>query len=1297
MPPRILKLVSHFAVYAIGTVVLLASVLVTAVRIVLPDIGIYRGEVEAWVSNYMGYPVAIRSMDASWQGWVPNLQLTNIDLLNQAGTRTITHFAAANITVDPIATLLARRIVPRQLVISGFDISIVRMENGALIVQGINLGTAPGAQTGRSELADWLFRQERIRIEKGTIQWTDRLHGQQPVLLGNVALSLRSDGKRLQAEGSAALPPVYGKSMDFAFDARGDLLTADWSGDFYLAASDINPDNWYRNYRPHDVDIAGGSADIRLWSSWSGARLASVQGLVTYRDFVTHVGAAALRVDLLDGGFRAATSGAGRWDLSLKLNRLETEHGTWPASSFSLEVEPGGAAGRHYVASFGYLKLEDVAPLVAAGTGGAAKGENSWRGISARGELLQGTVAFGQGRFMYNLGFRGLALGGLASLPGIRSASGRMRGDLDHARLDFDRDAVTLVLPGVTRAEMPLSGLDGSLEWRRSDSGWTLRSSSLHLDSPDVSAHVAGTVTQVIGDPRGLFMDVTARAGALDAPVAVRYLPLRGDSRLRQWLDRAVVSGRVLSADLVLRGHLGEFPFREREGRFAAIVTAEDVTLDYSDKWPPIDNLGATLEFDGPSMVLEAAGGQIFSAQIGNATARIPDIRAAEKRLDIAGTVRGRTADLGLFIEQSPLAADPILTRVRESVSGGDMDLRLDLSLPLGPGTPATVTGTLDLAGAQMRTGFAQPPLQRVTGRMDFTRSSASGSGIQARFHGQPVTISVFGDRALPDEPPRIVVSGSGDDEFIRARIEDFLPGLTTGRPALFNRLQGSTDWDVAMTFVDVDGDGRPERRISVQSDLTGLAVDLPRPLGKPADTAVTFRLARNLDLASPADIELRYGGQLAAAFTPRTDAMRAPAVAVEFGDPEILPHSDEGIRVRGTVAELPVTGWWDVVRDLRDPADGQQSRADVAAAVDARVHVRNLQLVGQQFHDVEVAGSRATDGWTFRLRGAEIEGDVTIPGRGMDTAPLRAELARLKIARAEGDRTADAGTDAEDQLDPRRIPPLQVNVADLDFNGHALGAMKLATSRINDGMQMDVVEFSKPGLAIKGTGTWLWQDNRNRSQFDISVHADAIDDMLQTFGYNVAAVRKGKTELELNAAWDGAPSEFSWSKLTGKLHMQVRKGQLLDVEPKAGRLFGLLSFQSLPRRLSLDFTDLFGKGMAFDKIEGTFEIADGNAYTNDLHLRGPSAEVAVAGRTGLVVQDYDQIVTVTPQVTGSLPVAGALFGPVGIGIGAVLYLAGEVFGSASDGIGDLLRYQYTVTGSWADPVIEKIDGKDKG
>ena len=176
---------------------------------------------------------------------------------------------------------------------------------------------------------------------------------------------------------------------------------------------------------------------------------------------------------------------------------------------------------------------------------------------------------------------------------------------------------------------------------------------------------------------------------------------------------------------------------------------------------------------------------------------------------------------------------------------------------------------------------------------------------------------------------------------------------------------------------------------------------------------------------------------------------------------------------------------------------------------------------------------------------------------------------------------------------------------------------------------------------------------------------------------------------------------DFSLNKLNGILLMDIEKGQFIEINPSAGRLFGLLSLQTLPRRLTLDFSDLFGKGLAFDHIEGRFNLENGDAYTNNLSMTGPSVNINISGRTGLVQQDYDQIATVTPRVTDSLPVASALFGPVGIGVGAVIFLASEIFQSIPDKINTLLRKQYTITGAWDDPQVTKIqrneETKEKG
>lgn len=1289
MANRLLKSLTHFAVYAIGVGVLVAAILVTAVRLLLPDIGVYRSEVEAWVGNYMGYPVAIRSMDANWQGWVPDLTLANIDLLNPDETRTLIHFKSARISIDPWASLLARHIVPMELVVSGFEVSIVRMPNGAIHVEELDLSTTPGIISGQSELAIWLFRQKHIRLENGMVSWTDNLHGQQSILLSNVMLTLRTDGARLQLDGSTDLPRDYGTGMDFAFDAQGDLLTSAWTGEFYLSAKDINPDNWYRLRRPKSFNIAGGSADIRVWSRWSGARLASLQGQLSYRDFVAHVGAAKLGIRQLDGSFTSTVDQNGQWRLGLRVHKLDTEHGSWPETVIAVAGDAApGTSHTGYSTTFSYLRLEDVVPLVLAlpqMDDGTMEGLGQ---VKVRGELHDGAIAFGARPFVYNFGFRELAISGARGLPSVRGASGLLRGDLDSARLEFRDDAVTLIGRGSRGGDLALDGLRGTLEWRRLDQGWRIAGAAMQLQTPEVSIHWSGSVTQTAESGKGPFVDIIAHAGAADATHAIRYLPLSPQGRLRPWMDRAVVSGQMLSADLALRGFLEDFPFAGREGRFSALVNVEDVTLDYSDRWPPVDALTGEIEFDGPELTFRASTGRIFSSTFNNAEARIPNIRAAEKRLFIDGFASGPTDDLGLFVDQSPLNADPILSRLRENLSGGDMDLKLSMSLALGGvGAPAEVSGTLGLDGAQLRSGALLKPLEQVAGAVDFTRTSATGSGLKAMFHNRPVQLEVFGDRAQPSEAPRIVVHGRDDDAFVRERIEDFLPGLTLRQPEFFSRLRGESDWNLSMSFADTDGDGKLNRRIEVRSNLSGMAVDLPAPFGKTTDDAIEFSLARELDTPDPAPVIVRYGDDLVAAFGARTTSDPTPPITLEFGSVDSVPVPAKGIQAGGTVTLLPVSAWWDVLEEVR--AAQRRHGGGPALDISASGHVRKLLLLGQQFHDVDVTATRDGDTWNVNLRGAEIDGVVTLPNDAGSNEPIRAHLNRLKLARGE-----DGGRHV---MNPGAIPPLQVSISDLDFHGRALGAAEIVSTPVADGMRIDSATFSKPGLVINGSGTWYRLAENHQSRFAVQVHADTIDNMLQTFGYNVAAVRQGETELTIDAGWDGTPADFEWAKLNGTLQMEVRKGQLLDIEPKAGRLFGLLSFQSLPRRLSLDFSDLFGKGMAFDRIEGTFDISSGNAYTNDLHLRGPSAEVTISGRTGLAVQDYDQIVTVTPQVSETLPVAGALFGPVGIGVGAVLYLAGKMFDSSSGMLDELLRHQYTVTGSWDAPVIEKIDAKDKG
>ena len=280
-------------------------------------------------------------------------------------------------------------------------------------------------------------------------------------------------------------------------------------------------------------------------------------------------------------------------------------------------------------------------------------------------------------------------------------------------------------------------------------------------------------------------------------------------------------------------------------------------------------------------------------------------------------------------------------------------------------------------------------------------------------------------------------------------------------------------------------------------------------------------------------------------------------------------------------------------------------------------------------------------------------------------------------------------------EITPDEIPPLNLVISDLHYDNIDLGEMNLVTSRINDGLSVDELIFKKADMTINGAGVWNIINQEQQSEFILSLNAASMKTMLETFNYDIAAIEEGQINLALDAKWQGTPVDFSLDNLIGTLHMEIEEGRFTDIKPTAGRLFGLLSLQTLPRRLSFDFSDLFGKGLAFDNIEGHFNIDNGNAYTNNLAMTGPSVNINVSGRTGLVDQDYDQIATITPKMSDSLPVASALFGPIGVGVGAVIFLASEIFQSLPDKIDTLLRKQYTITGAWDDPQVTKLNQKD--
>jgi uncharacterized protein YhdP len=174
---------------------------------------------------------------------------------------------------------------------------------------------------------------------------------------------------------------------------------------------------------------------------------------------------------------------------------------------------------------------------------------------------------------------------------------------------------------------------------------------------------------------------------------------------------------------------------------------------------------------------------------------------------------------------------------------------------------------------------------------------------------------------------------------------------------------------------------------------------------------------------------------------------------------------------------------------------------------------------------------------------------------------------------------------------------------------------------------------------------------------------------------------------MDFDLNWVGAPTGDSRSaRRWGHVQIALDKGQIAGLKPGAGRVLGLASVAELPRRLALDFSDLTDKGFAFDTVRADFDLRDGNAYTDNVLVKGPAAEIGLIGRVGLKNKDYDQTAVVTGNLGSSpLPLAGFVGGPV---VGAAVLLFTQVFKQPLKG---LVRGYYRITGSWDNPTVERI------
>src|SRR5512139_2433614 len=1209
---------------------------------VLPNIADHRDTVASLMSRALGQRVTLEAVSGAWQQMRPEFRLEGVRLYDQQGQ-------SALYLPELEASFAWRSLLflePRfnRIELRGLVIGVRRARDGHFYVGGIPVNpAAPG-----SGFSSWLLRQGEVNVGNATLTWVDEVRNAPPLVLTAVDFTLAKTFRTHRLQLRAVPPAQLAQPLTVAGK---------------LSSSDVDDYKTWNGF----VDATVAGVSFPRMAAWLALPYQPQQGwgALKLRFEVAHgtLTGAAAGVDL-----RAIETTLGDGLPALKLARVYGR-ASWVRGPDGQRVafenlrvaQPGAVLGAPFNAGVAW---SDTSREITA----QAFSLSGWQSIlpslpmdAALRERLQALqprgrfddlrlrwrgVQPGMDNFSVVSHFSGLGVAAIGNQPGLTNFSGRIEGDARAGVFEIDSAGLALNLPSLFRE--PSFGFDtvhASGNWKKTPRGRRLTLDEMSFASADMAGTAKGYYELIPGHPG--IIDLAAHLSRAEGTAVHRYLPKKIGDQTVNWVKRGVVAGRSDNVRFNLKGDLAQFPFERGRGTFLVDAQVSDAVIDYVPGWPRIEGIRGRLLFQGKAMEVTSSQARIYGVALAPVKVVIPDLTHHDEQLLIDGEAAGPATDFIRFANASPVG-ERLRGFTRSLDGSGPMRLKLQLQVPLRRIHDVSLAGNLSFQGnALFRPGL--PRIEQVRGAIDFTGRSLTAQGIAAQFLGGPLRI----DAATRDDRVQILAQG-------RATAAGMAPWLGAAWGA---RLSGQAAW---RGQIDLQPGGE---RIRVESDLVGLGSSLPAPLAKAAGQPLPLRVTSEPQ-ASAQVHEVQLGKTLGVVWRTAEGAFERGEI--RFGGPAAMPR-EPGLRLAGSGSGLDISGWVALL-----PGDGGGKAPLTLSSID--LGFNSLDLLGRRYHDVRLQGRTRGGLLRTQVSGREMSGVLTYRPAGEEPARVSAQFKQLTIPPSEPSTVAaERGSGKASDF-----PMLDLTVDDFRLQDRALGRLEVVARGAPQGLMIERLQLTHPDSVFSMSG--LWRDKGlSETRADLSLKVLDAGKFLARFGYP-DTMRRGSAEVQGNAAWEGSPADFSFRTLAGQLDFKAKGGQFLKVEPGAGKLLGVLSMQSLRRRLNFDFRDIFNEGYAFDDISATLRIARGVVYSDDFRMRGPAAKVNMSGLADLNKEAVQLRVKVIPKLSEGVAVAGALIAGPLAGMGA---LAAQKL--LRDPVEAAISQEYMVTGPWQAPDVKKL------
>lgn len=1264
---RVLTLLLRAALSLGALLLVLLALYVSLGRELMPLLAEYQAEVQKQAQAAIGMPLRIGRLEGSWRDFGPLLVAHDVEL--GEGAERI-YLQTLRIKPELLVGLLERRLEIQRIEVEGLRLSVRQSAEGAWAVAGLPAPSAQSTTSAEAVLSNLLGISQLLLLNS---QVTLQPLNEQPISLTYVEFELRN-GRKQRLDGRLNLPD----GMPVSFSLRGTLNPADWRNSPAQLYLSLPQSDWSKRLPPDLLPqwsikqfMAGGEfwaaldggqlqrAVARLnapeiQAAASGRELAQVQDLTVTAFLDRQAQGYNLRLESL--AFSLGQTRFGPAQLALQQRQADANAASvWKVQADRLDLAP--------LAYLANALVPDVPAL------------NEWLGgLKPQGQLSNIQLTYdphlnAADRLQFAANLESVGVSPYNDVPGLENVSGAISGDLQKGALRLDAENFVLNLAGIFPQPWHYFKAGALLSWTLDEQAFTLRSPYIRLEGEE--GRIAGDLKIAIplAADQDSYMDLRVGLTEGDAAFTAKYLPsptANFSTDLADWLKTAIVSGSIEQGLFQFQGSLSAAA-PANSSTLSLYFKLHGLELAYQPGWPALREAAGEVFVGDNGVRVEVSSGQILESKVAQVLASVPPASDGQvPRLNVSANLQSSVKDGLAILQTAPLGTAATFAGWKGE---GALLGKLSLDIPLGGRAAPLVVVDFAADGAQL--SMPSPALQLSQITAAFRYNSATGlsaPSIRARAFNQAVSGKIVAEGVRGTTRTRIEANG-------KISLKDLTDWL--GVDAKLLPVAGTLPYSLKVLLDQ-------HSQLQVDSTLQGVSIDLPAPFGKTAEQTRASQLRMPLGAKEPS-YWAKYADLASLALAmPSTRLDTARAELVLGGQAATLPTA-AGFWLRGSVAQLDVSAW----KALFERHSAQGPAFNLAWLRPVDLQVGHFQGFGLDAENLGINLQRVGPAWQVGLSSAVVDGLVTVPDQ--TGVPLVLNLKRLSLPEpAHTDEEALAGPDPLAGIDPASLPALDVTIAQVLLGGAPLGGSSFKLRPVTAGVEFSELNLNLKGLLVTGNAGWTGRLGATNSWYKGRLQGADIGAVLQAWNF-APSVSSERFKMDTDLRWPGSPAYISLPRLSGTLDGSMHNGSSTEVQgggTKALRAFGLLNLSAIGRRLRLDFSDLFGAGMAYDRIGFVLAATNGVFVTTQpLDVKGPSVKLQLDGTLDMVTQQIDAKLYVTLPVSNTVVLGALAVGaPVVAGaIFAVDKLADKMFGVSTS---SLTRVQYQVKGPMDNPNI---------